>query len=348
MLYRVINAEEVNTLVSAFMESYEVIAPVKRNNVMRFDVISSAQEICVSSGKTQASLRKYFLPSTETLFTFNTRKNNFTNFEMNVPPRVIFGVHACDINALNRLDLVFRYGKYPDPYYVARRRATLIIGVGCMPDETCFCNVLDSDEAHFGYDLFLQDLQNGHVLVSISSVEAANILEATCTLELATNEDRIAFRHITRNRQLSFSKNIPDVQQVAMLMDVFHSDAFWNELSSTCLSCSACAAVCPTCFCFDITDTCAADGCTGERCRVWDACTSPQFAVVAGGHNFRATPRERVRHRMYHKLNGFLANHDRMLCVGCGRCVRACKANINPIRVLEFFERKAAETNETN
>lgn len=82
---------------------------------------------------------------------------------------------------------------------------------------------------------------------------------------------------------------------------------------------------------------------TGRRERVWDACTSPQFAVVAGGHNFRATTRDRVRHRMYHKLNGFLANHDRMLCVGCGRCVRACKANINPIRVLEFFERKAAE-----
>ena len=32
-----------------------------------------------------------------------------------------------------------------------------------------------------------------------------------------------------------------------------------------------------------------------------------------------------------------------MLCVGCGRCVKACKADINPIRVLEFFEKKGAE-----
>ena len=63
---------------------------------------------------------------------------------------------------------------------------------------------------------------------------------------------------------------------------------------------------------------------------------------MAGGHNFRADGRNRVRHRMYHKLNGFLANHDRMLCVGCGRCVTACKANINPIEVLKFFERKGA------
>ena len=46
---------------------------------------------------------------------------------------------------------------------------------------------------------------------------------------------------------------------------------------------------------------------------------------------------------MYHKLNGFLATHDRNLCVGCGRCVTACKADISPIEVLRFFERKGAE-----
>ena len=343
MLYRVIDADEVPALVSAFLESYEVIAPVDHGEIATFDVITSPEQISKAPQGTQSSLRKYFLPPKETLFSFDASKNTFTDFKMQVLPRVIFGVHACDINALNRLDLVFRYGKYPDPYYIARREATLIIGVGCMPTQECFCNLWDSDEAHFGYDLFLQDLQNGHVLVSISSVEAANILEATCDLRVASDEDRIAFRQRTRARQSAFSRSIPDVQEVAMLMDVFHSDAFWGQLGSRCLSCSACAAVCPTCFCFDIRDELDPNGVTGERRRVWDACTSPQFAVVAGGHNFRPTTRERVRHRMYHKLNGFLANHDRMLCVGCGRCVRACKAHINPIRVLEFFERKAAE-----
>lgn len=343
MLYRVIDADEVPALVSAFLESYEVIAPVDHGEITTFDVITCPEQISSSKVGTQSSLREFFLPSKETLFSFDTSENKLTHFELQMRPRVIFGVHACDINALNRLDLVFRYGKYRDPYYIARRQATLVIGVGCMPTPECFCNLWDADEAHFGYDLFLQDLQNGHVLVSISSVEAANILEATCDLRLASDEDRIAFRTRTRVRQQAFSRAIPDIQEVAMLMDVFHSDDFWNELGSKCLSCSACAAVCPTCFCFDIRDELDPNGVTGNRCRVWDACTSPQFAVVAGGHNFRATPRERVRHRMYHKLNGFLATHDRMLCVGCGRCVRACKAGINPIRVLEFFERKAKE-----
>ena len=180
-------------------------------------------------------------------------------------------------------------------------------------------------------------------MVSISSVEAANILESAVDLRDATNEDRIEFRHATRARQAAFNPDIPEIQDVAMLMDAFHSDPFWEELGSKCLACNACAAVCPTCFCFDIQDVLDPDGQTGERQRIWDACTSPQFAVVAGGHNFRPTGRERVRHRMYHKLNGFLATYDRMLCVGCGRCVKACKADINPIRVLEFFEKKGAE-----
>ncbi|MDD6786318.1 MAG: 4Fe-4S dicluster domain-containing protein, partial [Eggerthellales bacterium] len=309
MLYRVIDADEVPALVSAFLESYEVVAPVDHGQITTFDVITSPDQISESAEGTQSSLKKYFLPPMETLFKFDTVSNKITDYQMELRPRVIFGAHACDINALNRLDLVFRFGKYPDPYYIARRQATLIIGVGCMPTKECFCNLWDSDEAHFGYDLFLQNLNNGHVLVSISSVEAANILEATCDLRVASDEDRIAFRQRTRNRQNAFSRGIPDIQEVAMLMDVFHKDEYWEQLGGTCLSCSACAAVCPTCFCFDIRDELDPNGVTGKRERVWDACTSPQFAVVAGGHNFRATTRDRVRHRMYHKLNGFLANH---------------------------------------
>ncbi|MBC2890745.1 4Fe-4S dicluster domain-containing protein [Gordonibacter massiliensis (ex Traore et al. 2017)] len=342
MLYRVIDASELPSLVSAFMETYEVVAPVKRDRSYVFEAVESFDDIELGYDTTVSSPKKYFLPPTETLFPFDARDNEVAAFAAEITPRVIFGAHACDINALNRLDLVFRDGRYPDPYYVARRKATLIVGVSCTPDDTCFCNLWGADEARFGYDLFLQDL-GGKYLVSISSVEAANILEAACNPRVATDEDRIEFRHATRRRQDAFNGEIPDIQDVAMLMDAFHKDPYWEELGGRCLACTACSAVCPTCFCFDIQDTLDPDGKTGRRERTWDSCTSPQFAQVAGGHNFRADGRNRVRHRMYHKLNGFLANHDRMLCVGCGRCVTACKANINPIEVLRFFERKGAD-----
>ena len=341
MLYRVFDAAELPALVSAFMDGYEVVAPVKRGAHYSFEAISSPDEMDLAYDTTLASPKRYFLPPTETLMRYNAATNEVADFQEEVVPRVIFGAHACDINAINRLDLVFSDGRYPDPYYKARRAATLIVGVSCSPDSDCFCNLWDADEARFGYDLFLHRLGD-KFLVSISSVEAANILESAVDLRDAANEDRIEFRHATRARQAAFNPDIPKIQEVAMLMDAFHEDPFWDELGGRCLSCTACSAVCPTCFCFDIRDTHDPDGATGRRERVWDACTAPQFAMVAGGHNFRSDGAKRVRHRMYHKLNGFLATHDRMLCVGCGRCVTACKANINPIEVLKFFERKGA------
>ncbi len=341
MLYRVIDKGELPALVNAFMERYEVVAPVKRGSKYVFASVADAADIQLDYPTTAASPKKYFMPARETLFEFDAVANEVTDFAEEVRPRVLFGVHACDINGILNLNRVFEDPRYPDPYYAAHKNATLIVGVSCMPSEFCFCNLMDSEEARPGYDLFLTDIGDKY-LVSIGSVVAANILEGACDVRDATDEDRIAFRATTRARQDAFNEAIPDVQEIPMLMDAFHEDGFWDELGGRCLSCNACANVCPTCYCFDIRDTLDPGAATGRRERVWDACTSPQFAMVAGGHNFRPTPAERVRHRMYHKLNGFLSKHDRSLCVGCGRGAIACKGDISPIEVLKVFDRKRA------
>lgn len=339
MLYRIIDAGDVPSLIRAFMDSYELVAPVECDQGHIFDIIDDPNDVVLDYSTTIASPKKYFLPPREVLFKFDVAQNDVDAYELDVKPRVLFGVHPCDMNAIEKLDSVFLEGLYPDPYYRARREATLIVGVGCTPSQSCFCHRMDADEAPAGYDLFLQDLGD-RFWVSISSVAAAEVLEESTTLREATDEDRAAFAAATRRRNEAFSSDIPFVQDVAMLMDTYHSDPFWAELGSRCLNCTACASVCPTCMCFDIVDELAFDGKTGERVREWDCCTNPQFATVAGGHNFRPSERERVRHRMYHKLNGFKEKHGSMLCVGCGRCVDACKTGINPIEVLKFFDEK--------
>lgn len=345
MLYRVVDESEIRSLIAAFMESYEVMAPKQGPQGVNFGAVSSPEEVVLDYVETTVSPKKYFLPSKEDLFLFDAITNEVLPSKREFPKRVVFGMHSCDINALNRLDLVFKDCARPDPYYVARREATIIVGISCMPGKDCFCRLWGADEARYGYDLFLSNI-GGKYLVSMAGVEATNILERACDPREATDEERQAFRNTTRKRQESFNKDIPEIQEVALLMDAFHKDPFWEELGSRCLGCTACAAVCPSCFCFDIVDELEPDGCTGTRVRIQDSCCSPDFATVAGGHNFRPDGRTRVRHRMYHKLNGFLMTRDRMLCVGCGRCVRACKAGINPIEVLKFFERKGLEHDE--
>ena len=135
MLYRVIEASELPALVEAFMETHEVVAPVKKGDVYAFDVISSPDEIELDYDQTVASPKKYFLPPVETLMTFDAQGSQVTDYTAEITPRVIFGAHACDINALNRLDVVYKDAPYKDPYYIARRKATLIVGISCMPTD---------------------------------------------------------------------------------------------------------------------------------------------------------------------------------------------------------------------
>ncbi|MEG0322543.1 MAG: hypothetical protein RR619_01000 [Raoultibacter sp.] len=75
MLYRVIDATELPALVQAFMDSYEVVAPVKRDRGYVFDAIESPDDIVLNYDTTIVSPKKYFMPQKETLFTFDAMKN---------------------------------------------------------------------------------------------------------------------------------------------------------------------------------------------------------------------------------------------------------------------------------
>ena len=127
MLYRVMDKRELPKLVRAFMESYEVVAPVKRGNGFIFDRIESPDEIELEYSQTASSPKKYFMPPVETMMRFDAQMNLVGDYVEKVVPRVVFGVHTCDINALNRLDVALLGGKYVDPYYKARRDATMVI-----------------------------------------------------------------------------------------------------------------------------------------------------------------------------------------------------------------------------
>jgi len=71
----------------------------------------------------------------------------------------------------------------------------------------------------------------------------------------------------------------------------------------------------------------------GFRKRTWDSCQLPDFALVAGGHNFRGDRWQRVRHRWQRKYLYLYRQFGRAYCTGCGRCSRACTADINIVDV---------------
>jgi formate hydrogenlyase subunit 6/NADH:ubiquinone oxidoreductase subunit I len=108
----------------------------------------------------------------------------------------------------------------------------------------------------------------------------------------------------------------------------FVSEEVWQQVGNRCFECGGCNFVCPTCWCFNISDQCRGE----EFCRVrtWDSCNLEGYSRMAGGHNPRAPVEDRRNRRLFCKLS--YSNIDKFLrpgCVGCGRCVTVCWGSID-------------------
>ena len=336
MFFRVMDKSRLPDLVAGLQADFEVIGPVAKGEKYVFATLQDPSDLRLEYDTTLLPPKKFFVPPAESLMEFETASNEVVSAETDSSPRVFFGLHPCDINALMLMDNVF-LGEYEDPYYKARRESTLIVGVSCSPAEQCFCNAWGTDEVHWGFDIFLSDLGDRY-FVSVRSVKGAELLDRFVETRPIDEADTDDFQRVTREFKESFPRHL-ETSQLPLLLDAKFDDPVWDELGSRCLSCGACSMVCPTCYCFDVKDKLTLDGEGGERMRTWDSCMFSEFAEVAHGQNFRGTSASRVKYRYYHKQWGYLSKFERVLCVGCGRCERACKADISPRVVVEALQK---------
>ena len=298
-------------LVDSLREDRRILGPVTgRDGVCRLSRVEGWGELSAAAIPLIPP-KKTLLPPRDPLWTF-------AEGEYRPPadpePAALVGIPPCDLYGLAYLDLVFA----DDPLYQRRREALLLVGAACTPGPECFCPPRTEPPP---FDLFLD---NGRIW---SGSPAGDGILASFSWELAEPED------LPLPEAVLGGEGVRPPEDLERTFRASVHAPLWREVGERCVSCGACSAVCPTCYCYDVVDE-ALPGGEVTRIREWDNCFFRSHALVAGGHNFRPTRTERLRFRFEHKLLGFGPLRGVSSCVGCGRCGRACPVDIDVSEVL--------------
>ncbi|MBI5532730.1 MAG: 4Fe-4S dicluster domain-containing protein [Deltaproteobacteria bacterium] len=338
MLFKTLTKKDFRSLVEIILQSNEVIGPKKSgtnkdgNPIHKFLPVAKFEEIDLGYQTTEFSPKTYFLPYKENLSTYRFENGEWEqDIRYRIQPRAIIGMHACDINALLKLDKVMARDKFPSPYYVSRRRNTFIVGIDHEPAEKCFCQSVGADTVTHGFDLFLTDLGDRY-FVAINSDRGFNAL-AKVDAKLVTEKDSHDYLAVRAKIQNSFKTKVR-IDNLPNLLDIEFESDMWKKWGNKCLSCGSCAMVCPTCYCYGVAEHVSMDFTKGQKVKQLHSCNLVDFAEVAGGHNFRPTRSSRLKYRYYHQHRGFVEAYDEPKCVGCNRCGTVCLAGINPPEVI--------------
>jgi sulfhydrogenase subunit beta (sulfur reductase) len=326
--------ENLDLFVAVLPAFGEVYAPIKRGKGFVFERPSMWSDVQMKYTRTMLPPKKLLLPPRETTFTFDPEKGYQDRLAEASKPMVLFGVHAYDIYGLNILDRVFAQAKYPDPYYIARRKNTAIIGVDFVPDDKHLASSMNADFVDSGFDLFLSDIGNDYLVLVGTSRGDDMVVMSNCLMQTPTDADFDEYKNRSKIRRDSYKVHL-ELEDLPEILEMEYHSEVWEEMGKRCLSCGSCSMVCPTCYCFDVNDEVELGSRKGQRIRSWDSCLLRTHALVAGGENFRGERSSRVKFRYYHKQRGFVAEYGRPSCVGCGRCVDVCPVDINIISVIQ-------------
>jgi ferredoxin len=323
----------LDSWVDGLIAKAEVFGVKEKADRFDFDRLANAAELRLDYDVTILPPKRFFQPQTEDMATF--RDGAFEGV-LETERFVLFGPHPYDVAAISQLDALFSEG-HPDAHYMARREAATIVALDVETvSENCFAGAMGFAAVGKGFDVLLTKIGEEY-LVDARTEKGRALAGALAGAPDATAADLEARRavwekngkRLTRHDLRMKSEDLPE------LFGRSHDHPVWEEKARLCFSCGSCTLVCPTCYCFDVRDEISWDLRSGTRLRTWDGCQLRSFALVAGGHNFRADRAARYRHRYYRKGKYIPESIGEIACVGCGRCITACVSKIaNPPEVF--------------
>ena len=282
-------------------------------------------------GNFRLSPKAFLLPQNLTLLTFDGGKAGEP--ALRDQEVFLFGVRPCDARALPVLDKVFLNGDQNDPYYARFRARTTVIALACArPAPQCFCTSVGGGPGDAaGADCLAVALESD-LLMRAQTPKGEELLASVA--DLFADASTAAAKEAEDAVHAAENQIAPvELSDIAQRLSQSFDSPMWQAAGSKCLGCGTCSFLCPTCHCFDITDS--GSGGKGRRIRTWDCCAYPLFTLHASGHNPRPAPAQRWRQRIMHKFRYAVETCDRFFCVGCGRCIRYCPVSMDVRTVLK-------------
>jgi sulfhydrogenase subunit beta (sulfur reductase) len=319
--------------VEACVKKHRVYGVQAKDDRFAFAPLSNSRDLRLDYDVTILPPKKYFQPQQETLLRFD-RKEGFESV-FDEEPFVLFGVHPYDMVAILQTDKLFAEGQCDAHYFRRREKATIVASDVQTASQNVFAGCMGTATIDDGFDILVTKIDSDY-LVDIRTEKgqalAESIAKAPDADEMSLKLRKLVWADNTKLLQKHKLKINTDI--LPKLLERSYEHPVWEEKAKLCYSCGSCNLVCPTCYCFDVRDDVEWDLQKGRRFRVWDGCLLSEFASVAGGHNFRRHREDRYRHRYYRKGKYIPEKIGEVACVGCGRCITACTANIaNPVEV---------------
>jgi ferredoxin len=306
-----------------WMQEYDVFAPIWHPGGLFYQRADASliHSFVLDAARTVQPLKPFFFPAFEDIS---------QDFREGTQSRLILGVRACDLKALDLLDRILGIG-LQDPRYIGRRKNSVIVGADCtQPYPTCFCTLEDGAPfATEGFDLNVSKVWDGFV-VEVGSPRGNALLEGfDRSLKPLVKEEEDAqekLRRETAQKVRKINQNYTTRPSHAERVQSGWDSPVWENQSATCVECGACNFACPT-DCSGQTESGVKK--SSPKTRSWDACL---LAGFEGGARPRLS--DRFRHRFFEKYLRLPESYKIPGCTGCGRCIEACPGRIDMRSVL--------------
>lgn len=318
-----LDCDGLNQFLLNLKSEYEIYAPKRfvgkgrfsDTDLIKYDRINKASEI-VWNEKSDCSPKEIIFPINQTLFYFT--EDEFRESGYSKKKKLVF-LRPCDINGIERLDLIFlNNGNYKDSYYQRLRANIKFVMIECCDGfENCFCVSMDSNKTN-KYDLAIR-VSDKNIFLDIKDNSFSK------HIPLNSNVSDFIPEFIRTNTEVV---KVPDDMSVKV-RDI-HDSSFWDEYKDRCIGCGRCNTTCITCSCHSTKDIFYDDNHNvGERRRVWSSCQIDGFSEMAGGMSYRKDHGQRMRFKTMHKIYDFKKKFGKHMCVGCGRCDDNCPEYIS-------------------